>query len=64
MVYVMTGGKSCNLAGSAANVLQDGTQSTNPNPFTWVNTSTVSLASNAGYWTIICVSDGTFWYIN
>ena len=58
MIQVMAGGLKFSLSASGAPIF-DGTGSINP---TWTATPTVTIAFP--YWTLICVSDGTSWYVN
>ncbi|HEX9009803.1 MAG TPA: hypothetical protein VF804_05510, partial [Holophagaceae bacterium] len=59
MIYVMAGGNHFTL-GTASGLIQDGTGTTNATTFA----PTASVTFAYSYWTIICVSDGSFWYIN
>jgi len=60
MIYVMAGGNHFTLNCATGNVIQDGTGTTNPSTFAL----TPSIAFIYSYWTLICVSDGTYWYVN
>lgn len=60
IVYVMAGGNHFNLNCSSGSVIQDGTGTTNASTFG----QTASIVFANPYWTLICVSDGTYWYVN
>ncbi len=59
MIYVMAGGNHFTL-NTAVGTIQDGTGTTNATTFA----PTASVAFLYSFWTVVCVSDGTYWYIN
>jgi hypothetical protein len=60
IIYVMAGGNHFTLGCSVSTKIQDGSGTTNGSTFGLTN----SVLFQYGYWTLICVSDGNYWYIN
>ena len=60
MVYLMAGGNHFTVTCTTPNAIEDGTGTTSQTTFANVN----SLSILYEFWTLICVSDGTYWYIN
>lgn len=59
-IYVMAGGNHFTLGCTVANKIEDGSGTTSGTSFAVANTVLFQYA----YWTLICVSDGTYWYVN
>jgi len=60
MIYVMAGGNHFTLNCTTGSPIQDGTGTTSSTTFAMTPSLTIAYP----YWTLICVSDGSNWYVN
>lgn len=60
MIYLMAGANKFTVGCTVSNKIQDGSGTTSSTTFALTNTVYFQYA----YWTLICVSDGNYWYLN